>query len=83
MKVQCVNCNKWCYNPGEPAWSDQTPGTEASFECSEGMFSFSGYDITTVIFQRTLFEDRECDEHFPFNKEENPERKGGDFKWNK
>lgn len=42
------------------------PGEEANFACSEGVFSFDGYDITTAIFQETLFKEWECDKYSPF-----------------
>lgn len=40
----CLDCKHWWWYPGEPEYSECTPGTDASMHCSKGHWRLGMFD---------------------------------------
>lgn len=50
----CIDCNHFSFSPGEPGYSELTPGWEASMSCSQCHWNVRLDNITEEEYRLTL-----------------------------
>ena len=59
----CLFCTLFEWIPGEPDWSDVTPGVETKIGCGRGIWEVDFLYMTTTAFRQAMITAKTC-EHF-------------------
>jgi hypothetical protein len=61
MPEYCIFCRFFYLNPGEPDYSEITPGESPSMGCSRGLWRLDPYEDTEVEYRQKIQMARSCD----------------------
>lgn len=64
----CLFCKEFHYEPGQPDWSEWTPGYTAIMRCRVGCFDIDLNDDTLAEYRRKILTAQNC-AHFQFDDE--------------
>lgn len=64
----CLFCKKFLYEPGEPDWSEHTPGCDAVMRCRLGCFTIDLNEDSLAEYRRKILTAQNC-AHFDLDEE--------------
>jgi hypothetical protein len=58
----CLLCEHWSFSPGDPGWSEVTPGWDATCECTRGHWALDMIQDNQDTFREKMQSATTCEE---------------------
>lgn len=64
----CLFCKNFRLDPGDPGYSEYTPGWDFEMECRKGHWRFDQFKMNEEDYRKTLLKAIECKDYCHYKK---------------